>query len=344
MPSRRLCAVLLACGALSLMAGGLALYAQRTMLSERAFAGRATAALGEDEVRDEIVDRIGMRMVQAHPELAEQRPLIDSAAQASVVTPAFAAEFHRGAARFERELFHDGRAPATLVVPGAGPALVGAVKWPSGPGAPAVPTDDPVLFTIGGRVGAGPLELTLRRAAPPARRLAALAPVAIAVGVVLLTLAVLRAPTRRRGLRRAALAVAAVGGVTLAALTIAHTLLLSTFTTSHGHAVVNEIWSVFLGDLRAWALLAGVVGLVLAAALDPGRPGAWRRALAWLAQPPGSAARAARAAALLVVAVLLLAAPQVPLELGLIGLAGLFVFTAAAELVRLRPLRQPADY
>jgi hypothetical protein len=44
--------------------------------------------------------------------------------------------------------------------------------------------------------------------------------------------------------------------------------------------------------------------------------------------------------AVLGLAVLLLAAPEVPLELGLVALAGALVFTAAGELLRMRPLRR----
>src|SRR6185369_15465215 len=142
-------------------------------------------------------------------------------------------------------------------------------------------------------------------AAPVARTLARLAPLAFAAGLVLLTLAVLRAPTRRRGLRRAAMALASVGGITIAGLAIAKALLLATFDTSHGDAVVSTIWSAYLGDLRLWALACGAA-LVLAAAAEPGAPGAWRRMLARASHPHGVAGRLLRAAGLVIVAVLLL--------------------------------------
>jgi hypothetical protein len=140
------------------------------------------------------------------------------------------------------------------------------------------------------------------------------------------------------------MAVGAVGGVTLATVTIARSLLLATFDTSHGDVVVGTIWNAFLGDLRVWALAVGAIGLILAAAADPGPPGAWRRMLARVARPASAAARLARAGALLLVALLLLTAPEVPVNLALVGVAGLFVFTAAAEVARLRPARTPADY
>jgi hypothetical protein len=339
MPSR-VCALLLVTGAVCLLAAGLAFYGQRTVLDERAFADRATSTLAQDEVLDEIADRIVRRIVDAHPALAEERPVLDAAAADIVGTPKFAQEFHRGAAGMHHTLFADTHGTVRFALPGAGRDLAAAAGNHSETAARTVPSGDPDLLAIGG----GPLETSLRKIAPAARTLAGLAPPALAAGVVLLVLAVLRAPTRRRGLRRAAMAVGAVGGATLAAVTIARSLLLATFDTSHGDAVVGTIWSAFLGDLRVWALAAGALGLIVAAAADPGTPGAWRRVLARVAHPEGSGARLARAGALLLVAILLLTAPEVPVNLALVGLAGLFVFTAAAEVARLRPARQPADY
>ena len=51
--------------------------------------------------------------------------------------------------------------------------------------------------------------------------------------------------------------------------------------------------------------------------------------------PRGSGARLARAGGLVVLAVLLLWMPEVPLDLALVTVAGLLVFSGAAEVVRL---------
>jgi hypothetical protein len=341
MPSRSLwpCAVLLVTGALFVLLGGLALYGQRTVVNERAFADRATSTLGQDEVDDEIADRIGQRLVNLNPQLAGRRPVLDAAARDLVAWPGFANEFHDGVAAMHRALFGDPHEPVHLLIPGAGQELRVMVENHSNGSAGAVPATDLELLQLGG----GPLENTLRRAAPVARSVSRLAPFAFVAGLVLLTLAVLRAPTRRRGLRRAAMALAGVGGITLAGLAIARALLLATFDTSHGDAVVSTIWSAYLGDLRLWALACGGVALVLAAAAEPGAPGAWRRALARVSNPLGIAGRLVRAAGLVVVAVLLLTAPEVPVNLALVALAGVLVFSAAAEVARLRLARTPAD-
>ncbi len=334
------CVVLLLTGALCLLAGGVALYGQRAVLDENAFAGRAESALSRDEVRAEVADRIADRLVLAHPELAARRPVLDAATNDMVATPGFAGEFRRGAIAMQRALFESSSAPVELPVPGGGHDLAEMVRNHSPAAVRGLPATDPKLMTIGG----GRLETGLRDAAPIARRLAGLALPALLAGAVLLVLAVLRAPTRRRGLRRAALAVAGVGGVIIAGLAIARGLLLATFDTSHGDAVVGEIWHAYLGDLRLWGFACGALGLIVAAAADPGAPGAWRRAVAFVARTPHPAWQAVRIAGLLLVAVLLLTAPEVPVDLGLVALAGLLVFTAAAEVSRLRLARPPADH
>jgi hypothetical protein len=125
----------------------------------------------------------------------------------------------------------------------------------------------------------------------------------------------------------------------VAATTIAKAILLSTFDTSHGDAVVSAVWDAFLGDLRLWGLAAGVAGLVAAAIFEPGARGTWRRALAHVTAPSSTAVRLARAGGLAVLAALLLWIPEVPLDLALVSGAGLLLFTATAEVVRISSAR-----
>jgi len=120
----------------------------------------------------------------------------------------------------------------------------------------------------------------------------------------------------------------------VAATSIARAVVLSTFDTSHGDAVVGTIWSAFLTDLRLWALAVGALSVIAAAAIEPGAPGAWRRILAAVMAPSRSVLRLARAVGLVLLAALLLWMPEVPLDLALIVAAGVLVFSGAAELVR----------
>jgi hypothetical protein len=324
------CAVLLVAGVLALMLGGLALYARHTVLDPHAFADRATGTLHQDEVRDEIVQRIADREIDNTPALAARRPVLEAAAADVVQNPSFPGEFNAGAAALHEALFTDRSQATPLALPGAGGQLRSAVAQRSLPAARMLPPTDPELLRLGG----GRLENALRDAAPVARSLASLFWLALLAGLMLLALAARRAPTRRLGLRRAAFGLAIAGFATVAATSIGRAAVLSSFDTSHGDAVVSTIWSAFLADLRLWALATGAVGVVAAAALEPGVRGAWRTGLQHVMNPRGSAARLARAGGLILLAALLVWMPEVPLDLALVSAAGLLVFSAAAEVVR----------
>ncbi|HET6551525.1 MAG TPA: hypothetical protein VFG79_23865 [Solirubrobacter sp.] len=331
--SRWTCAALLAAAVVALVLGALALYGRSAVLDERAFADRATAALAQDEVRDEVAQRLANREIEAAPELAPQRPALEAAVADVVADRRFDGRFHAGATALHHGLF--GAGDAALALPGTGAELHGAVAARAPHVARLLPAGDPELMRLDG----GPLEAGLVHAAPWSRRLAGLAPLALALGLVLLVTSALRAPTRRRGARRAALGIALAGGAIVAATTIARAVVLSTFDTSHGDAVVGTIWDAFLGDLRLWGLAAGALGLIVAAAFEPGARGAWRGAIERALTPRGAAERLARAGALALLAVLLVWMPAVPLDLAAVSGAGLLVFSAAAEVVRISTAR-----
>ena len=166
------------------------------------------------------------------------------------------------------------------------------------------------------------------------------APLALLAAAALLIAAALRAPRpRRRGARRAALGLALAGGAIVAATTIARAIVLSTFDTSHGDAVVGTIWDAFLGDLRLWGLAAGAVGPDRRGHLRAGRARRVAARLRRISRRAAPSARLARAGALAVLAALLLWMPEVPLDLALVSAAGVLVFTAVAEVVRLSSAR-----
>ncbi len=330
MAGKPVCGALLVLGTIALVAGGLALYAQRAVLDRQAFADRATAALEQDEVRDEIAIRLAQREIEAVPALAPRRPVIEAAVGDVVDDGRFPAVWHAGAEAMHRELF-DG-ADVKLSLPGTGTELRAAIDARSRNAAELLPPGDPELMRLGG----GRLEDGLVRAAPWGPRLASLAPLALLAAAGLLVAAAFRAPTRRRGARRIGLGLAVAGGITVAGTTIARAMVLSTFDTSHGDVVVGTIWDAYLGELRLWGLAVGAMGLIAAAISEPGARGAWRRVLR---SPSGSAARLTRAGGLALLAALLLWIPEVPLDLALVSAAGVLVFTAVAEVVRLSSAR-----
>jgi hypothetical protein len=190
-----------------------------------------------------------------------------------------------------------------------------------------VPTDDPSLMAIGG----GPLENALLNAASTARRLTVFAMPALALGLVLLAASVGLARDRRRGLRAAALTVAGAGGVAIAVPAAALAVLLGTFDTSHGDAVVRTIWNAYLGGLRGWGVALGLAGVLVAAAADSTGMGELARRML---RPARTRGRVWRAGGLLGIAALLLTVPAIALELAVVTGAGVAVFVAAGELLR----------
>lgn len=317
---------------LLLVLGIVALYGRAVVLDETEFADRATAALAQDEVQEEIGLRLVGRALDAEPALAQLRPTVEAAVSDAVLAPEFPTRFHTGAEAMHHALFHGGS--VDLAVPGTAEYIRGSVAERSR-ALSLLSREDPSLFHLGG----GGLESGLVEVAPRARQASIVAPLAFAAGLALLVMAALRAPTPRRGARRAALGLALTGGVLVAGTTVGRAVVLSNFDTSHGDVVVGTIWDAFLGDLRLWGLVMGGVGLIAAAVIEPGPRGAWRQfTVRWLT-PPDARGRAARATGLVVLALLLLWIPEIPLDLALVTAAGVLVFTAAAEVVRLSSAR-----
>ena len=325
MPSRGTLALLVA-GAACLLAAAVGAYAGHAILDERAFADRATHALGSDEVRDEVAARLADGTIAEHPELAGSPAAVEDAIRAGVTEEAaFAGAYRVGAARLHRGLFGSGDAPAELAVPESGAALRAALAER----VPQLerrlgPVGDPPLLVVRGAGAEG----ALRTLAPRARELpgAAMAALALA-GLVLLVAAVARQRDRRRGVWAAALAVAASGGLIAASLTAAHDVLMEQFDTGHGDAVATAVWDAFLAELRWWSLAAAGGALVVAAAMRQPRPARPR-------VPATPLGHVASAAVLLAAAALALALPLLVLHLALVAGAAALVYAAAEHLVR----------
>jgi hypothetical protein len=288
------CVLALVAGTLALLAGGLALYARHAVLASARSRPAPSARSPRTRSATSSSTASPQRIVDAQPELADQRPELDAAAgRTPCAARSSPASSTRGAAALHRELFTDRRAPRPAGDPRAGASVradfLARVRTSSPrrsrPSRGCSPPTDPQLMALGG----GRLETGLRDAAPWGRRLAALWPFALAAARCCWPGGAPRsgAPARAapRGAGRGAPAAARRGRHD-----DRQALLLSTFDTSHGDAVVGTIWNAYLGDLRLWGLAVGAGALVLAALAEPGTRGDWRRALA----APGAPARGSR--------------------------------------------------
>jgi hypothetical protein len=251
-------AILAVTATVLLLAAGLGAYGRHAIVDERAFADRAVAALERPDVRAEVALR-----------LAAQRPELAAAIDAAVRDPRFEPAFRAGAARMHRALFGGGE-EVRFDIAGMG-ALV-----------PAAGVEAPTLLTVG---GGGALERELRAAAPPAGGAAPWWPVALVPALALLVLA---------GRRRAGLAIAAAGAVAGAGSVVAEALLLRTFTSRHGDAVVDAVWDSYLADLRTAGLLVAALGFALAVRWRSPWPRARAGRRAGATSPAGSSTQSLR--------------------------------------------------
>jgi hypothetical protein len=317
---------ILALATLFLALAGIGAYGRHVVLDEGQFADRAAGALASDEIDEEIGARVAKDIVTDHPRLASgQVALEDAVADRVARDPAFRAEFRSATVRLHRALFTDADADASLVLRGSGAAVRRGMADRLHVPLSDVPSfEDLTLLSIGGNRR----EHALRELAPPARDLALRLTIGFAiVGLGLLALGFARAPDRRTGAWSAGLAVAAAGGLVAAGLTAALDVVLTHFDTGFGDAVVRQIWNAYLGDLRMWSLGVAAAGLVAAAVAGGPR-------LSLDVRPRTRLGRLARAAALLVLAVAAIQVPELLLHVGLLTLAGAFVYVAAGDILR----------
>jgi hypothetical protein len=311
--------------AVCLLVAGISAYGRYAIVDQARFADRAATTLQSDEVRDEIAARTARRVVAERPVLEPDVAVVDDAVKEELTgDPAFQGAFRIAAAQLHQALFVDPGAEASLVVGGSGAALHRALadRMPDAAHVPRL--DDPSLMSI----GAGGSEHALRELAPVGRDLAL--PTAVGfglLGLMLLAAGVILAGDRRSAVRGAALAVAAAGGLAAAGVIGARDIVLTRFDTGFGDTVVSQIWSAYLGDLRASGLAVAAAGLVIAAAVGGPRPSP---ALTPRTRP----GLAARAAALLALAALAVTVPELLVHVGLVTVAALFVYVAVGDLVR----------
>jgi hypothetical protein len=324
----------MAIAAMCLVLGALAVYARATILDEDAFSARAVSTLHSDEVDEELADRLTDRLLVASPALVRWRPLVLDEAQRLTGTPGFATSFDAAARQLQHTLFADRYQLATFDVGPAETTLKRAVaeRQPS-LAAPLRGAQASDLMDLSG----GGIEGTLRDLAPTARKLDILGVPLLLTALVLLAGAVLLATDRRRGLHAAALVVGGTGVVLVAGWMAARAITLQLFDTSHGDAVVGQIWDAFLGDLRLWSLALAGAGIALAACIAATLPrGEPTRLLAAArAKLAREALRAPQAVALLVLAAVVLVVPEVVVDLFAVALAGGLLYCGVHQLARL---------
>jgi hypothetical protein len=326
---RRGVIAVLAAAVACLVVAATGAYGMYAVLDEHAFADRAVGTLKSDEIREEAGTRTALAVVLVRPELRPGQMAVEDAATAEANDPAYDAAFRTAAARLHHALLRDANAEASLRIDGSGAALherlIQIPGWEH-----MAPIEDPSLLTV----DTSGFEGALRTLAPAARELAPALTIVFGIaGLGLLGLGIARA---RRRLWCAGMTVAATAGLLAAGATAGRDVVLHQFDTGFGEAVVRQVWDAYLGDLRAWALMAGAAGLIVAAA--SGGP----RLSVRLATPLAGARRLALAGGLLAVAALAVTLPELVLHVALVSVAGALVYVAAGVLSPPRALASPS--
>jgi len=120
--------VLLAVGVVLLVGALVAGYVSHAVFNSDQFANRATAALGNEDVKALIADRITDQAVRAQADLLAARPLVRAAAEGIVGSRAFSDLFRRGARDVHRAVFARDEDTVTLTVRDVGTLLYGALQ------------------------------------------------------------------------------------------------------------------------------------------------------------------------------------------------------------------------
>jgi hypothetical protein len=200
-----LSAGLIVLAAVTLLAGGLTLYAREEILDTSAFAGRAVDAIRQPAVRAVASREIAVQLVEPGvPDLVAARPAIESAVGIAISSGLLRPVVRVAAEHAHRLLFERG-GNAVFDLADAGTVVVSALHTLSPSIARKIPShSETVLLTLRRRSFAGD---TLRFA-ETVRLLGLVLPV---VGVALFALAVGVAPNRRRAITRSGIAIGVVG-------------------------------------------------------------------------------------------------------------------------------------
>ena len=336
-------------GALLLLVGGISLYLREEIVDEDAFVQRSTAVLEDDAVRHAVARELAAEVSNSGPpQLVSARPILEGVFEALIGTSAFEQVFEQTARQANKLMFTRER---TIVVTlkDAVTVLRSALEGANPKLAKQIPKDlEPELAKLSdSEFAAKALHF-----ADDVRLFGILFPllalVAFAGGIVM-------APDRRSGVTRTGLAIGIVGVFLVVALTAMKAYLVShlegdILTQDELRAAASAIWDGFFGDLRAWGMVVGIAGLVLAAAssslLEPtdvtDRAARLHRRLT--NEPDTTRGRVLRALAIVALGIFVVVSPTLALQIVAILIGAYMLFWGTSELLTIaQPPRGAAE-
>ena len=328
--------VVLAAVAGLLVAGALVLgYVGHAIFDADEFADRASSALRDDAVSDEVAVRVADELVEQEPNLVAVRPVLESVVAGIVRGGAFQSLFRTGVADLHRAVLEGDENTLILTLADIGTTIRGALQALQPGVAKKVPATADVPL-IDGEMPAWTAELA--RAAETVRWL----PLALLAAALLCALAAVRfAADGRTGALTVGAAIAIVAVVAVVALRAAEAVVIGSIDDQAGRDAAGAIWDAFLGDLKTALLLLAGAGMVIAAAASSLlRPLDLRqvaeRAWAFVSRVPASRGwQAVRGVALLVLGIWVVVRTEQAVSL-VVTIAGLAIaYMGIAALMRL---------
>jgi hypothetical protein len=308
----------------------------RAVLDEEAFSERLVAALDRPAVGALVAHEIANGVVAANRDLTGVRPVITAMAQGLIRTPAFHALARRGARDAHALLFSEGAERVMLSMPDVGVLLRGALETVSPQIAQRIPASVRTVIEtrMTGTVGARVIHI-LRAAA----RVQQLARSGVVVGLMLMGLALLVAPERRQALLNTGIGLMSLAALLALSIPLGRAAIAGAVADPALRPVAAELWTVFAGGFRQWALgigiAAGMVMAAVAAVLEPTRlKEAARRAVRELAgRQPTAPREFARIAGLLLLGTFAIAAPLETLSVAAVAAGVLLLAMTMYEAV-----------
>jgi hypothetical protein len=250
-------------GALCLLVADLSTYADRALFDSKSFADRATSTLDDQDVRNEIGERVTDTLIKAAPNLLATRPILQATASGAVASAPFQSLFRDSVEDVHRSLFQRDRDTTVLKVVDAGVLVDSALQQFAPAVAERIPEDVQVKLVKFSDDGPDAIGTDLAQQAENNKRRAFVAWVAT---VLFFAFAILIAPDRRRGVWRVGIAIAVVGALVVAAYYLGRTRVIGYGDGDQATGAVRAIWGAFFLDARNWNLFLAGGGLVLAAA------------------------------------------------------------------------------
>ncbi|WP_028065514.1 hypothetical protein [Solirubrobacter soli] len=318
--------VLAGLAAAALTIAVVALFAQRNVFDADGFADRTDQTLQSPAVSADLARRLSDAAVEAYPDLVAVRPLVTSAAEGVVTSPAFRSLVRAAARDVHRSVFDRDASTVTLTVVDAGVLLNEAIGHLRPDLATRVPYNVRIALT-------GAAERATVDALDVAERIRVLALVSLLAAVLLGAAAILVAPRRREAVIHVGAAIAAVAGVAALAATLGPRAL--------GDDALRAVAETWLDPLAAW--LWGLFGCGLVIALAAGSvlqpvvvlPSLRRAADAVVRTPERPWLRVVRAVAAIALGIAAVVEPLALLEI-LVAFGGLLlVVYGLSELLRL---------